>query len=113
MATSNGLPGLDDVIVAAMFNRLEVIEFEALDTAEDLAGLEADAERAEAKYDEVLADTELEDQIGRRAFRARLAAFEAVRATRSRRYSMRRDGERVARAPMVVPVRELREEWPD
>jgi DNA invertase Pin-like site-specific DNA recombinase len=108
--TSNGTPGLDDVVVAAMFSRLDLVEFEAVDMVDDLEALEADYERAEAAYGRVLTDTELEDQIGPRAFRLRLAAFEATRD--EKRAILDEALRRAGRASLDRPVRELREEWP-
>jgi DNA invertase Pin-like site-specific DNA recombinase len=109
--TQNGSAGVDDLIVAAMFRRLELVEFEAFDASgDDLAALEADFQRAETKYNELVVDTELEEQIGRRAFRARLAAFEAVRDEKRALWdeALRRAG----RSKLDRPWRELREEWP-
>lgn len=108
--STNGAPGLDDVIVAEMFRRLELVEFEAVDSTENLDGLEGDWQRAEAAYNEVLTDTELEQEIGKRAFRARLTAFAAVRD--EKRAILDDALRRAGRSSIARPVRELREEWP-
>jgi site-specific DNA recombinase len=107
--TANGQAGLDRLLVEAFFARLERIEFEAVDTGEDIDSLEAAVAHANERLEHVLADTELEEEVGRRAYRARVRAFQA--AVEEAEAALERALQRSGRALLDRPVRELRDEW--
>jgi DNA invertase Pin-like site-specific DNA recombinase len=106
--TEKGEPLLDDIVTELYFERLEVLEFEAVDEHDDIAHLEGELEQAQAKRDEDADDDELRQALGRPAWRKHLATLAA-----------RADEAQVAlEAALAVagrrkhPVAELRQQWP-
>lgn len=104
----DGQSGLDDAVVAAMWEHLERVAFESFDANLDIAEDEQERDELAARRDRDAADGELEQALGRRAWLKHLAGL-TVQV--DEKQTQIEEKLRLQGRPIGRPVKELREAW--